>query len=121
MKKVIIGILIGIAIIVYDENDEEVAHYRFDDETGYALDTISGDVVDFLEGKAVEVNTTIQKYQIIDQLIVEKRKAETTTPEMCIKFEYQGFEEMFPIVFSGMDGKLDLTGFEQEVKDISVY
>ena len=47
--------------------------------------------------------------------------AETTTPEMCIKFEFQGFEEMFPIVFSGMDGKLDLTGVEQEVKDISVY
>lgn len=35
--------------------------------------------------------------------------AETTTPEMCIKFEYQGFEEMFPIVFSGMDGKLYCT------------
>ena len=40
---------------------------------------------------------------------------------MCIKFEYEGVEEMFPRVVSGMDGKLDLTGVEQEVKDISVY
>lgn len=195
--------------VVYDENDEEVAHYRFDDETGYALDTISGDVVDFLEGKAVEVNTTngttikfndnqclaigyvlesnidefihnnfyntytYNNLEVLDSrsadsrekgigncfVIIPKTKdvkitlyncfineqgeleldntlikdyttpfiilddylAETTTPEMCIKFEYKGFEEMFPIVFSGMDGKLDLTGVEQEVKDISVY
>lgn len=195
--------------IVYDENDEEVAHYRFDDETGYALDTISGDVVDFLEGKAVEVNTTngttinfndnqclaigyvldsnidefihnnfhnnytynnleVLDYRSADSrekeignrfviipksedvkitlyscfineqgelkldntliknyttpfIILDNYLAETTTPELCIKFECNGFEETFPIVFNGMNGKLDLTGVEQEVKDISIY
>lgn len=54
-------------------------------------------------------------------IILDDYLAETTTPEMCIKFEYNGFEETFPIVFSGMDGKLDLTGVEGEVKDISIY
>ncbi|MGN1270936.1 MAG: hypothetical protein ACI4UX_03015 [Clostridia bacterium] len=54
-------------------------------------------------------------------IIIDDYLAETTTPEICIRFEHQGFEEIFPIVFSGMDGKLDLTGVEQEVKDISVY
>ena len=195
--------------IVYDENYEEVAHYRFDDETGYALDSISGDVVDFLEGKAVEVNTTngttikfndnqclaigyvldsnidefihnnfynnytynnleVLDYRSADSrekeienrfviipksedvkitlyscfineqgeleldntliknyttpfIILDDYLAETTTPELCIEFEYNGFHETFPIVFSGMDGKLDLTGVEEEVKDISVY
>ncbi len=43
------------------------------------------------------------------------------TPTMCIKFEYNGFEEMFPINFSGEDGTLDLKGYEMEVKDISLY
>lgn len=43
------------------------------------------------------------------------------TPSMCIKFEYNGFEEMFPITFSGEDGSLDLNGYEMEVKDISLY
>ena len=43
------------------------------------------------------------------------------TPSMCIKFEYNGFEEMFPITFSGKDGTLDLNGYEMEVKDISLY
>ena len=43
------------------------------------------------------------------------------TPSMCVKFEYNGFEEMFPITFSGEDGTLDLNGYEMEVKDISLY
>ena len=30
-------------------------------------------------------------------------------------------EDIVPIVFSGKDGKLDLAGYEMEVKDISVY
>jgi len=42
-------------------------------------------------------------------------------PKMCIKFQYNGFEEMFPITFSGEDGTLDLSGYEMEVKDISLY
>lgn len=43
------------------------------------------------------------------------------TPSMCVKFEYNGFEAMFPITFSGEDGTLNLTGYETEVKDISLY
>lgn len=46
---------------------------------------------------------------------------ESTTPQICIKFEYNGYEAMFTLVFSGYDGKLDLTGVETEVLDISIY
>lgn len=42
-------------------------------------------------------------------------------PHLCIKFEYNGFEEEFYIQFSGEDGKLYLPGVEEEVKDISLY
>ena len=42
-------------------------------------------------------------------------------PKICIKFECNGFEEMFPINFSGRDGTLYLDGYEMEVKDISLY
>ena len=195
--------------IVYNEKDEEVAHYRFDDETGYALDTISGDVVDLLEGKTVEVSTTYGttvkfidnqflaigyvpdihleefvnnnfvseddfkmlsvndfrhedeikegngnrfvfipktsdvKVEVYDCFINDKGELEldntlisntvgsfvllddympeSTTPTMCIKLKYHGFEDIIPIVFSGKDGKLDLTGHEMEVLDISPY
>ena len=69
----------------------------------------------------LELDNTLTKDYTKPFVILDDYLAETTTPEMCIKFEYQGFEEMFPIVFSGMDGKLDLKGVEQEVKDISVY
>ena len=43
------------------------------------------------------------------------------TPIMSIKFEYNGFETMYPILFSGEDGRLDLMGYETEIKDISLY
>lgn len=42
-------------------------------------------------------------------------------PNMMVKFKYNGFEEMFPITFSGENGNLVLTGYEMEVKDISLY
>lgn len=42
-------------------------------------------------------------------------------PKMMVKFKYNGFEEMFPITFSGENGNLDLSGYEMEVKDISLY
>ena len=43
------------------------------------------------------------------------------TPNMCVKFDYNGFEVEYPIVFSGENGKLDLKGYETEIKDISLY
>jgi len=42
-------------------------------------------------------------------------------PKMMIQFKHNGFEEMFPITFSGENGNLVLTGYEMEVKDISLY
>ena len=42
-------------------------------------------------------------------------------PKMMVQFKYNGFEEMFPITFSGENGNLVLTGYEMEVKDISLY
>lgn len=42
-------------------------------------------------------------------------------PKMCVKFEYNGYEDTFPLTFSGEDGSLDLSGHEMEVKDISLY
>ena len=69
----------------------------------------------------LELDNTLIKDYTTPFIILDDYLAEITKPEMCIKFEYQGFEEIFPIVFSGMDGKLDLTGVEGEVKDISIY
>lgn len=42
-------------------------------------------------------------------------------PDMCIKIEYNGFEEIIPLTFSGENGHIDLKGFESEVLDISIY
>lgn len=42
-------------------------------------------------------------------------------PKICVGFKYNGFEDVFPITFSGEDGSVDLTGHEMEVKDISLY
>ena len=69
----------------------------------------------------LELDNTLIKEYTKSFIVLDDYLAETTTPEMCIEFEYNGFHETFPIVFSGMDGKLDLTGVEEEVKDISVY
>ena len=70
------------------------------------------------DGELYTDNTLIQKisepFIVIDDYI-------EYTPIMCVKFEYNGFEEMFPILFSGEDGTLVLTGYEMEVKDISLY
>ena len=46
---------------------------------------------------------------------------EQTTPQMCIELKVNGFEDIIPIVFSGNNGHLDLTGHESEVLDISIY
>ena len=43
------------------------------------------------------------------------------TPDMIVHYEYNGFEDEFPITFSGENGELVLTGHETEVKDISLY
>ena len=69
----------------------------------------------------LELDNTLIKNYTTPFIILDNYLAETTTPELCIKFECNGFEETFPIVFNGMNGKLDLTGVEQEVKDISIY
>ena len=46
---------------------------------------------------------------------------ETTTPKYCIIYEYNGISKTVPIVFSGMDGSLDLTESKGTIKDISIY
>ena len=69
----------------------------------------------------LELDNTLIKEYTKPFIVLDDYLAETSTPELCIEFEYNGFQEIFPIVFSGMDGKLDLTGVEDEVKDISVY
>lgn len=46
---------------------------------------------------------------------------ETTTPKYCIIYEYNGISKTVPIVFSGMDGLLDLTESKGTIKDISIY
>ena len=70
------------------------------------------------DGELYTDNTLISK--ITEPFIILDDYIEYT-PSMCIKFEYNGFEEMFPITFSGEDGSLDLNGYEMEVKDISIY
>ena len=70
------------------------------------------------DGQLYTDNTLIQS--ISEPFIVVDDYIEYT-PIMCIKFEYNGFEGMFPITFSGENGKLVLTGCETEVKDISLY
>lgn len=195
------------ATVVDSKTNKLIADYTFEDETGYAYDKISGNVIDLMEGYIVEVKlvegakidftdnqvlaigyapdnmledfvythfydedefkmlhvydfrredtseefdrfvlipkTSEVKIDIYDCFINEQGNlelddklygdavggivilddlmAETTMPQLCIKMEYKGFEATIPIVFSGMDGKLDLTGHENEIKDISVY
>lgn len=195
--------------IVYDERDEEIAYYRFDEDTGYALDMNSGVVVDFLKGETVEVDMTQDnnftfsdnqilaigyvndfneeeficqnfvsrdKYDMLSVyyfraeenreeetgnkfvffpkttdvkltfyrchadengelklddcllsntignfMVIDDYLAESTTPEVAVKLCYQGYEDIIPISFSGMDGTLALTGHEEEVRDVTVY
>ena len=73
------------------------------------------------QGELVKLDNALIKEYTKPFIVLDDYLAETSTPELCIEFEYNGFQEIFPIVFSGMDGKLDLTGVEDEVKDISVY
>ncbi|CDE96833.1 unknown [Clostridium sp. CAG:567] len=73
------------------------------------------------QGELVKLDNALIKEYTKPFIVLDDYLAETSTPELCIEFEYNGFQEIFPIVFSGMDGKLDLTGVEEEVKDISVY
>lgn len=53
-------------------------------------------------------------------VLLQEYMAESTTPELCIKVKYHGVEDIIPIAFSGEDGKLNLTGHEKLVKDISI-
>ena len=195
--------------VVNNEKNETIAHYEFEDETGYALEIFTGHRVDLVNGKVVERNllggTQIEfeenqilaigyapdiklnefiennfitkaiferlltldyrkeesrtngngnrlvifpktsdveveiydcyitengEAQILDQwgetlnegfVLLQEYMAESTRPELCIKVKYHGLEDIIPIVFSGKDGKLDLTEHEKIVKDISVY
>lgn len=54
-------------------------------------------------------------------VLLQEYMAETTIPELCAKVKYHGVEEIIPLVFSGEDGKLDLTKNKKIVQDISVY
>lgn len=54
-------------------------------------------------------------------VLLQEYMAESTIPELCAKVKYHGVEEIIPLVFSGEDGKLDLTKHEKLVHDISVY
>ena len=42
-------------------------------------------------------------------------------PTYVVEMKCKGYETVFPLVFSGKDGTIDLTGNESEVKDISIY
>ena len=46
---------------------------------------------------------------------------EATTPQYIIQLKINGFEDEFPLVFSGENGHLDFIGHEMEVLDISIY
>lgn len=69
----------------------------------------------------VELDDTLLSDTVGGFVFVDDCMQENTTPQLCIHMEYDGFEDIVPIVFSGKDGKLDLAGHEIEVKDISVY
>lgn len=69
---------------------------------------------DKIEKDNILVSNTTEPFIILDDYI-------EYIPTLIVSFEYKGTVKEFPIVFSGMDGKLDLTGVEDEVKDISVY
>lgn len=69
----------------------------------------------------VELDDTLLSDTVGGFVFVDDCMPESTTPKLCIHIEYDGFEDIVPIVFSGKDGKLDLAGHEIEVKDISVY
>lgn len=195
--------------VVNNENNETIAHYEFEAETGYALEIFSGHRVDLINGEVVERNllggTQIEfeenqilaigyapdiklnefiennfitnvvfenlltldyrkeesringngnrivilpktsdveveiyncyinengEAKIVDQwgetlkegfVLLQEYMAESTTPELCIKVKYHGVEDIITIAFSGEDGKLNLTGHEKFVKDISIY
>lgn len=42
-------------------------------------------------------------------------------PAYVVEMKCNGYETVFPLVFSGMDGTLDLTGNEAEIKDLTIY
>ena len=67
----------------------------------------------------------VKKNRLVDSsseafMLLEK-VAESTTPMYVIEYSYKGSTSEFPLVFSGADGKLDLTENESKVKDISIY
>lgn len=195
--------------VVNNENNEIVAHYEFDEKTGYALEIFSGNRVDLIKGEIIERNclggtqielednqilaigyvkdTNLNEFikknfvsevvydnlvtldyrkeesrisgsgnifvlipktsdveieiykayiteegelKLLDQwgetlnegfILLQEYLAESTRPEFCFKVKYHGTEEIIPLVFSGEDDKLDLSGHEEIVQDISVY
>jgi len=42
-------------------------------------------------------------------------------PAYVVEMKCNGYETVFPLVFSGKDGTLDLTGNEAEIKDLTIY
>lgn len=59
--------------------------------------------------------------KVSEPFTIYYKNFEATTPQICIKLEYNGFNDEIPILFSGEDGKLALKGHETEVLDISIY
>ena len=70
------------------------------------------------DGEIIKDNTLIENNN--EGFIVPDDYIEYV-PDMIVKFECNGFEDEFPITFSGEDGRLVLSGHETEVKDISLY
>lgn len=101
----------------------------YQNQTGYGnkfvIIPINGDVeitvYDCYLGEDGELYTDNTLIQSISEPFIILDDYIEYIPKMCIKFKYNGFEEMFPITFSGEDGTLDLNGYEMEVKDISLY
>lgn len=71
------------------------------------------------DGKVVKNNLLIEN--VSEPFTLMYDIAESTTPQMCVKLQVNGFEDIIPLVFSGKDGHLDLEGHESEVRDISIY
>ena len=67
----------------------------------------------------------IKKNRLIDSVsepfIIKYQNAESTMPQYIVELKVDGFQDEFPLTFSGNDGKLVLTEHETEVRDITIY
>lgn len=81
------------------------------------------EIYDFYITENGEVKIVDQWGETLNEgfILLQEYMAESTMPELCIKVKYHELEKVIPIVFSGEDGKLNLTGHEKLVKDISIY